>query len=52
MHNVYDIRLKEKICEEYFKYHLGYRALSLKYRIIRDTIRAWIIKYMTIGDID
>lgn len=45
MHNVYDIGLKEKICEEYFKDQLGYKALSLKYGIARDTIRARIVKY-------
>lgn len=45
MHNVYDIELKEKICEEYFKDQFEYRTLSLKYGIARDTIRAWIIKY-------
>ena len=44
MRNVYDIGLKEKICEEYFKDQLGYKALSLKYGISRDTIRTWIIK--------
>ena len=44
MHNVYDIGLKEKICEEYFKDQIGYIALSLKYGIARDTIKAWIIK--------
>lgn len=42
---------KEKIVQEYLLTNASYRALEIKYKVLRKTINQWVLNYLGISNI-